>query len=141
VGSGHTITAIYEITPVGSGAQLLDERRYSDNAKAAGSARGKTNEYGFLKIRYKLPGATESRLMEQPIGQNLGVPAAVRQDVAFSTAVAGFGQLLRGGRYTGTLSYDDVIREARSARGKDELGYRAEFIQLAGKARDMALPQ
>ncbi len=137
VGSGHTITAIYEITPVGSSAQLMDERRYAGSASPATSTKGKSNEYGFLKLRYKLPGESESRLMQQPILQNAGVPAALRHDVAFSTAVAGFGQLLRGGRYTGTLGYDDVIRQAESARGSDEYGYRAEFVQLARKARDV----
>jgi Ca-activated chloride channel homolog len=135
VGSGHKVTAIYEITPVGSGAQLIDERRYSDS-KMAANTRGKGNEYGFLKVRYKLPGQSESRLMQQPIQQNAGVPAAVRQDVGFSTAVAGFAQLLRGGTYTGSLSYDDVIRQAESSLGKDEYGYRAEFVQLARKARN-----
>jgi hypothetical protein len=78
--------------------------------------------------------------MEQPIRQDMGVPAAVRQDVAFSTAVAGFGQLLRGGRYTGGLSYDDVIRQAEAARGEDQFGYRAEFVQLARKARAVRSP-
>jgi Ca-activated chloride channel family protein len=140
VGSGHAVTAIYEITPVGSAAQLIDERRYAASEKPKVAAQGKANEYGFLKIRYKLPGESQSRLMEQPIRQDMGVPAAVRQDVAFSTAVAGFGQLLRGGRYTGTLSYDDVIRQAEAARGEDEFGYRAEFVQLARKARAVRSP-
>jgi secreted protein with Ig-like and vWFA domain len=140
VGSGHAVTAIYEITPVGSAAQLIDERRYAASEKPKVAAQGKANEYGFLKIRYKLPGESQSRLMEQPIRQDMGVPAAVRQDVAFSTAVAGFGQLLRGGRYTGALSYDDVIRQAEAARGEDEFGYRAEFVQLARKARAVRSP-
>jgi Ca-activated chloride channel family protein len=140
VGSGHAVTAIYEITPVGSAAQLVDERRYAAGDKPRAAAPGKANEYGFLKIRYKLPGESQSRLMEQPIRQDMGVPAAVRQDVAFSTAVAGFGQLLRGGRYTGGLSYDDVIRQAEAARGEDQFGYRAEFVQLARKARAVRSP-
>ncbi len=140
VGSGHRVTAIYEITPVGSGAQLIDERRYAASGKPAGDARGKGNEYGFVKIRYKLPGESQSQLMQQPIRQDAGVPAALRQDVNFSTAVAGFGQLLRGGKYTGALSYDDVIRQAEASLGKDEYGYRAEFVQLARKARDVGSP-
>jgi len=55
--------------------------------------------------------------------------------VQFSTAVAGFGQLLRGGKYTGSLKYEDVIREARSALGDDPYGYRAEFLTLVHKAK------
>jgi Ca-activated chloride channel family protein len=139
VGSGHKVTAIYEITPVGSGALAIDERRYGD-ARVDTDTRGRGNEYGFLKIRYKLPGESESRLMQQPIRQDAGVPAAVRADVNFSTAVAGFAQLLRGGKYTGALKYDDVIRQAEASIGRDEYGYRAEFVQLARKARDVGMP-
>jgi Ca-activated chloride channel family protein len=57
--------------------------------------------------------------------------------VAFSTAVAGYAQLLRGGQYTGTLDYDDVLRQARSATGADPFGHRAEFLDLVRSARDV----
>jgi Ca-activated chloride channel family protein len=138
VGAGHTVTAIYEITPVGSDAALIGERRYgkeAENDKAAKS-RGKSGEYGFLKIRYKLPDGKESKLIEQPIEKDM--PAAnanVKRDVQFSTAVAGFAQLLRGGTYTGSLDFDDIIEDAQGAIGSDADGYRAEFVQLARKAR------
>ena len=59
----------------------------------------------------------------------------MRRDVRFSTAVAGFAQLLRGGKYTGKLRYDDVIEDAESALGSDDNGRRAEFVQLVRKAR------
>jgi Ca-activated chloride channel family protein len=135
VGSGHTVTAIYEITPVGSKAELVDERRYAGQEGASAGRQGKASEYGFLKLRYKLPNGIQSRLLEQPIRVDAGVPAALRQDVAFSTAVAGFAQLLRGGKYTGSLSFEDVIREAQAARGEDPDGYRAEFVELVRKAQ------
>ena len=135
VGAGHTVTAIYEITPVGSSAQSVDEPRYSENRRPAASRAGSRDEYGFLKIRYKLPNEQESRLMSEPIALNTrGQSAAVARDVAFSTAVAGFAQLLRGGANTGSLGYDDVIRQAQAARGEDRSGYRAEFIELVRKA-------
>jgi Ca-activated chloride channel family protein len=137
VGSGHSVTAIYEITPAGSGAPRIDERRYAARDAGTLEAGSKADEYGFVKIRYKLPGQDRSRLLEQPIRTDTGVPAGLRQDVAFSTAVAGFGQLLRGGRHTGSLTYEDVIREAASAAGEDEYGYRAGFIELAQRARDL----
>ena len=57
------------------------------------------------------------------------------QDARFATAVAGFAELLRGGRYNGALSYDDVLRMASGAKGNDEFGYRTEFIQLVRTAR------
>jgi len=135
VGSGHTVTAIYEITPVGSKAELVDERRYTGDEGASARRQGKASEYGFLKLRYKLPDGLRSRLLEQPIRVDAGVPAALRQDVAFSTAVAGVAQLLRGGKYTGPLSFEDVIREAQAARGEDPDGYRAEFVELVRKAQ------
>jgi Ca-activated chloride channel family protein len=135
VGSGHTVTAIYEITPVGSKAKLVDESRYGTPERAATVERGKTNEYGFLKIRYKLPNGFRSKLLQQPILVNGGVPPALQQDVDFSTAVAGFAQLLRGGQYTGSLNFEDVIEQAQDGLGEDRHGYRAEFVQLVRKAQ------
>ncbi len=70
IGAGHTVTALYEITPVGSGAELNDPLRYGDET-ADGRSRG--GEIGFLKMRYKLPEGAESRLVELPIGQELAV--------------------------------------------------------------------
>jgi Ca-activated chloride channel family protein len=134
VGAGHTVTAIYEITPVGSDAKLIDESRYAGRENAS-ARRGAANEYGFLKIRYKLPNGLRSRLLEQPILREAGVPASLKQDVGFSTAVAGFGQILRGGKYTGSFEFEDVLREAQDALGADPHGYRAEFVQLVHKAR------
>jgi Ca-activated chloride channel family protein len=63
------------------------------------------------------------------------VPVALRRDVEFSTAVAGFAQLLRGGRYTGSLRYEDVVRQAEDALGEDAHGYRAEFVRLVQRAQ------
>jgi Ca-activated chloride channel family protein len=136
VGSGHTVTAIYEITPIDSDAKLIDDSRYESPSRVRGAAsRGKANEYGFLKIRYKLPNGIRSRLLEEPIRMDTGVPAALRQDVEFSTAVAGFAQLLRGSRYTGPLTFEDVIKQAQAGVGEDPFGYRTEFVQLVGKAQ------
>jgi len=134
IGSGHAVTAIYEITPVGSKAKLIDESRYAEPARAM--SQGKESEYGFLRIRYKLPNGFRSRWIEKPIRIDAGVPEALRDSVEFSTAVAGFGQLLRGGKYTGTLKFDDVIRQARGALGEDPYGYRAEFLTLVHKAKE-----
>jgi Ca-activated chloride channel family protein len=135
VGSGHTVTAIYEITPVGSAAVMVDENRYAENDRPA-PKRGSRDEYGFLKIRYKLPNETQSRLLTKPIAvRSARLSEPVRRDVQFSTAVAGFAQLLRGGTYTGALTYDDIIRQAQGAKGEDRYGYREEFVQLVRKAQ------
>ncbi|MEJ0038183.1 MAG: VWA domain-containing protein [Gammaproteobacteria bacterium] len=134
VGSGHTVTAIYEITPVGSKAKLIDERRYSARDEKS-ATRGKANEYGFLRIRYKQPDGLRSQLVEQPILMDAGVPAALRDDVSFSTAVAGFAQILRGSQYIGSLSFEDVMKQAQAGVGEDRYGYRSEFVQLVNQAR------
>jgi Ca-activated chloride channel homolog len=135
IGAGHTVTAIYEITPVGVEARMVDERRYGKKKETSAVA-GKTSEYGFLKIRYKLPESRKSLLIEQPIHIAAQPPPdPIARDVRFSTAVAGFAQLLRGGAYTGSLSYDDVIKQALASRGEDPYGYRNEFVQLVRKAQ------
>jgi len=136
IGSGHTVTAIYEITPTSAaGSQMQDASRY-EPAIEQPQQRTRTNEYGYLKIRYKMPGEDKSRLTEQPILiDSPALPSRLQSDVEFATAVAGFAQLLRGGQYTGPLSYEDVIRQAQAAKGEDPNGERAEFIELVKEAR------
>jgi len=130
------LLAVSTTAPVGSKAGLIDRRRYADeNDNATTERQGKASEYGFLKIRYKLPKAFRSRLIEQPILIDAGVPANLERDVTFSTAVAGFAQLMRNGKYTGALKFDDVIDEAERGLGNDRFGYRAEFIDLVRKAK------
>ena len=136
VGSGHSVTAIYEITPVGVDARMVEPGRYAKKSEKPVVSAGNAGEYGFLKIRYKLPESSKSQLIEQPI--HIGSDksgGSIARDVQFSTAVAGFAQLLRGGQYTGTLSYDDVIRQGLAARGDDPFGYRNEFVQLVRRAQ------
>ncbi|NND01079.1 MAG: VWA domain-containing protein, partial [Gammaproteobacteria bacterium] len=131
IGAGHSVTAIYEITPADSQQQSIDKPRYLEN-QANIRTSSQSNEYGFLKIRYKLPGQTKSRLIETAIPSESG---KLGSDVQFSTAVAGFAQLLAGSKYTGTFSYDDVISLAGKHKGDDSFGYRAEFIQLVRMAK------
>jgi Ca-activated chloride channel family protein len=137
IGAGHSVTAIYEIVPVG-GATFNDALRYQPNAQAPSST---ASELAFLRIRYKLPGEDESRLLERPI-TNADMVADIsraNESARWATAVAGYGQLLRGDPYlTRGYDWDDVIRLAQSARGEDEFGWRAEFIQLARSAQSAA---
>ena len=137
IGAGHTVTAIYEVTPAGSGAERVPTLRYQD-AGAAPKAEF-DDEVAFLKIRYKLPDAETSTLISRPVaaaGAFESVDAAPR-DVRFSAAVAAFGQLLRGGRHTGDYAYDDVIALAQGARGDDPFGYRNEFVGLVRLAQSL----
>jgi Ca-activated chloride channel family protein len=136
VGSGHRVTAIYEITPAGSEKKLVDDLRYGKNTPAAAQAHAE-GELGFLKLRYKLPKEEASRLIEQPIADQQSVESLARapQDVRFSIAVAAFAQLLKGARYLSDYSYDDVIALSQSAKGDDPFGYRAEFVNLVRLAK------
>jgi Ca-activated chloride channel family protein len=137
IGSGHTVTAIYEVTPVGSPRFVEDLRYRQPVAAATDVPRDGRSEYGFLRINYKLPAETVSRRIELPVTQALE-KAAIDQaaaDVRFSIAVAAFGQLLRGEPYLKGFGYDEVIALAAAARGEDLFGYRAEFLNLVRLAK------
>ena len=134
VGSGQTVTALYEIVPVG-GPRTMNDLRYADASRVSNVPR--SGEIGFVKIRYKLPKSDTSRLISTPINRSLEVASFEQapRDARFATAVAGFAELLRGGRYTGTLSYDDVLRIASASRGTDQYGYRQEFLTMVRAAK------
>ena len=124
IGAGKSVTALYELTPVGRAA-LHVPRRYESRAAAPA---GKANEFGELRIRYKQPGQDKGVEMQQVIATQLA--AQPSGDWRFATAVAGFGQLLRGGTYTGQWTYADAATLARQGRGDDPQGWRGEFVQL-----------
>jgi Ca-activated chloride channel family protein len=139
VGSGQSVTALYEIVPVG-GPRAIGDRRYA--APAARPAAGPSSEYGFVKIRYKLPKSSVSRLISTPIARSAEVSrfADAPLDARFAAGVAAFAELLRGGRYAGSMGYDDILRMVSTARGSDRFGYRSELVQLvraASAARPM----
>jgi Ca-activated chloride channel family protein len=134
VGSGHRVTAIYEITPVG-GKKLVDDLRYGK--KAAETSATADGELGFFKLRYKLPREQESKLISSPIGEAQAVEriSNAPEDIRFSIAVAAFGQLLKGAPYLGNFGYDDAIALAQGAKGADPFGYRAELVNLVRLAK------
>jgi Ca-activated chloride channel family protein len=133
VGSGHTVTAIYEIVPVG-GPRVNDDLRYGAAQPAPAS---RANEIGFVSMRYKLPKSDTSQLLTTPISASVTHARfdEASQEARFAVSVAGFAELLRGGRHTGRLTYDDVIATASAAKGDDPFGYRAEFVQLVRAAK------
>lgn len=128
IGAGHTVTAIYEITPVGSGNALNDPSRYDTADEQTEAQTDFGDEYAFLKMRYKLPDEDTSKLITTPISTKDQSDATENQ--LFSIAVAGFGQLLKNDKYVGDFSYDDVLEMAQKGKGEDTFGYRAEFINL-----------
>lgn len=137
VGAGHSVTAIYEITPVGSSSALIDPLRYGSGTESDKSIKSSNSEYAYLKIRYKLPKEEKSRLIDVPIDSKVeyGEISKAPVDVRFAASVAGFAQILKGGEYTGTFSYDNVIELGRTGRGEDKFGYRAEFLNLVRLAK------
>ncbi|MDX1442187.1 MAG: VWA domain-containing protein [Gammaproteobacteria bacterium] len=127
IGAGHSVTALYEIVYVDSNAQRIEPLRYGREASRAGDS----GELGYLKLRYKLPDEDTSRLLEQAISQEAEIELAeTDDDFRFATAVAAFGQQLRGGQYSGDFNYDDIRSLAATARGSDASGQRGEFLGL-----------
>ncbi|WP_342745849.1 VWA domain-containing protein [Caulobacter mirabilis] len=134
VGSGASVTAIYEITPVGAPGSSDPLRYQSARPAAAPSA-----ELAFLKVRYKLPGEATSRLIDRPITRADASPtlAAAPEATRWAVAVAAFGQKLRGDpRLETGFGWPQILDLAQSARGRDEFGLRAEFTQLVRAAQD-----
>ncbi len=141
IGSGHSVTALYEITPVASKAKLVDELRYAK--PTAKPEETKSAEYAFVKIRYKLPNSDTSKLITTPVNSEIEHKTVDETPVEsrFATAVAAFGQLLRADPYLKDFNYDNVITLAEGAKGSDKFGYRAEFINLVRLAKNApALP-
>lgn len=131
IGAGHQVTALYEIVPAGSRG-WLPQRRYAANR---GDAQGERNaEVAHLRLRYKLPGESESRLIEQPLAARLIANAQAPQgDMAFVTAVAAFGQRLRGDTYLNGFDFADIRRLAQSS-GNARDYWRTEFVGLTERA-------
>ncbi|MCC2961524.1 VWA domain-containing protein [Massilia sp. IC2-278] len=137
MGAGHTVTAIYEITPASEAGKLVDPLRYGDGKKAAPA--GKGDELCFVKVRYKLPGQATSRETSHAVraaSVRKGLDAAP-EDARFAVAVAAFGQRLRGEAPVADYSYADIANLANDARGKDAEGYRAEFVRLVRMAETL----
>ncbi len=129
IGAGHTVTAIYEVTPVGSDAVMSDPLRYGDAVAGDPEA-----EIGFLKLRYKAPGADESALIEQPLPE----ASSLGGEAQFAVAIAGFGQLLKGESALLEWGYGDAIALANGAKGDDPFGYRAEAVSLMRLAQSLS---
>lgn len=129
LGAGHTVTALYEVTPVGSLARLSDPLRYTAEEPAAASR----NEIGYLKLRYKAPGEAVSQLIETPILRDV----QAGPEAGFATAIAGFGQILRGSDHVTDWSIGDAIALANQTRGDDPFGYRAEAVRLMQLAQSL----
>ncbi len=140
IGAGHTVTALYELGLQDSADLLIERLRY---AAKTSNPTTHNDEIAFLRLRYKLPGADTSLLDESQLDRNDIIDDAnqASADFRFAAAVAAFGQVLRGGRYTGDFGYEDISALAVGARGTDASGYRGEFLQLVRLASTLSQQQ
>ncbi|MDX2233940.1 MAG: VWA domain-containing protein [Hyphomonadaceae bacterium] len=136
IGAGASVTAIYELTAPG-GRTLIDPLRYQSARPAAAPSA----EIAFVRIRWKPPGSATSRLIERAVTDRDAVDQLARapESTRFATAVAAYGQLLRGDPYLDAgYGFDQVIDLAQGAKGADPFGWRTEFVQLARAAKTAA---
>lgn len=147
IGAGHSVVALYELVPTNlpAGAEprpVVDGLRYQTQAPAAPpptqlAEAAKTGEVMTVKLRYKEPDSSLSKLIEVPAKDEGKTLTASSEEYKFSAAVAGFGLLLRDSTYKGTLRWETVRKLALDGKGADKLGYRGEFLQLIDKARGL----
>jgi len=134
MGAGHTVTALYEIIPTGSGenAPSVDPLKYQNSEPVSGKV---SKELLTVKLRYKAPDGNKSKLLEQVVKNNLA--AKTSDNFRFSASVASFGMLLRGSEFMGKSTIKSILDLAKDAKGIDEEGYRSEFIQLVKTVNDL----
>jgi Ca-activated chloride channel family protein len=136
LGAGHSVTALYEVIPVGVETPVqvrdLDPLRYQrDRAEV-----GESGELMFVKLRYQEPGGSPSRLISRPVED---VESSPSDDFRFAAAVAAWGMLFRDSEYLQDFTLDDVARLARSGVGEDREGYRTEFLELVDRSRSLEI--
>ncbi len=138
VGSGASVTALYEITPVGGPSQI-PERRYDANRIGVGGG-DPSGEIGFVQVRYKRPGEDTSRLIQQVVANRAGGPVSAQppESTRWALAVAAFGQRLRSDPWMpADYGWEAILEQALGARGEDPYGERAEFVQLVRAAAEL----
>ncbi|QPH41868.1 von Willebrand factor type A domain-containing protein [Pedobacter endophyticus] len=138
IGSGHTVTALYEIIPVGAKDVLsgnVDELKYQKNSPSNGSFAG---EMLTVKLRYKDPKGSISKLLTKGVTDNALGFGTTTDNFRFAAAVAEFGMILRNSSFKQNATFEQVITLAENAKGKDKEGYRSEFLSVVKSARLMA---
>jgi Ca-activated chloride channel homolog len=137
LGAGQSVTALYEVVPVGADqVALADDSLTYQHVSLRPSARA-PGDLLTVRVRYKAPAGSTSRLLSRPLSDRDGEPG---EDFRFASAVASFAMLLRDSEHRGSATFERVIELARGARGADPEGYRAEFVTLVETARDLSQP-
>ncbi|MBY0536689.1 MAG: VWA domain-containing protein [Chitinophagaceae bacterium] len=138
MGSGHSVTAIYEVIPQGVSTNLLDSVDALKYQKKVKQVRTSGEEMMTVKIRYKNPESDKSILFDQVIKQSDKTILQVSENLRWAAAVAEFGMLLRGSEFVQSGSYDQVLELARTSSTFDKEGYKKEMISLVYLASSMA---
>ncbi|HUG54798.1 MAG TPA: VWA domain-containing protein [Vicinamibacteria bacterium] len=135
IGAGHSVTALYEVVPVGVKVDTgdVDPLKYQQGRRASASA--SAGELATVKLRYKAPGGDTSRLLAVTVQDGAPEDAGAAR---FAAAVAAFGMLLRDSEHKGSATFTQVLELARDGQGQDPGGYRAEFLSLVERAQSLA---
>ena len=140
IGAGHSVTALYEIVPTGTEVDVqiakVDELKYQQPPKQ--SAAAESGELMTVKLRYKLPGEDESKLLQHVVHDSGATFDQTDQEFQFAAAVAGFGMLLRDSEHRGNWTYDAVGEVAQASLGGDRHGFRKEFLEMVTAAGAMS---
>ena len=137
IGAGHTVTALYEVVPVGQplpNRPSVDALKYSEPSPAVDIDRKASSDLLTVKLRYKAPDGDTSKLIEVPVKDTPVAFDETSADFQFAAAVAAFGMKLRNSPYAGDLSWSEIQKIARRNLGEDPGSYRAEFLTLIEKA-------
>lgn len=138
LGSGHTVTALYEIIPVGLDSEFIpvDDLKYQQkNIKPSAQ---NSKELLSIKLRYKHPSGNKSKLLSHSVIDQKTNLTKTSNNFQWSAAVAGFGMLLRDSEFKNDLTFQDVLKLARNGKGSDKEGYRIEFINLVQSCQLLA---
>jgi Ca-activated chloride channel homolog len=141
MGSGHSVTALYELIPPGTDERVvsIDPLKYRSNRNDKRDNISGSNEYLTIKVRYKIPGQSTSILFQKPVGILIDDIDNISDNLKFAAAVSEFGMILRNSEYKGDATLGSAAHLAESARGSDEEGYRSEMIRLINLAGDMKI--
>lgn len=134
MGSGHVVTALYELVPAGMESAYLKKVDALKYQRVTPAPAGSGEEWLTFKLRYKRPDADASQLLTWPLALTPKPFGKASENLRFAASVAEFGLLLRGSEFKGTASYDHVVKTAKTALGTDEEGLRSEFVKLAKTA-------
>ncbi len=139
MGSGHMVTALYEIVPAGSGERLtsVDPLKYQVSRNVR--EENYSDELLTIKVRYKKPDGRTSMLLEKPVRDSADDIEKASDNLRFAAAVAEFGMILRESEFKGSSTLEGAARLAQSAKGEDEEGYRGELIRMINVVKDMRL--